>query len=85
MDLDSKEQVGKINDIVTETIISPLQPTLIPSDEHPTTQEVIHKPHETVNSELHPISNVEILDMHELPPGSTIGVSQTRYDLKFEA
>ena len=41
---DPKEQVGETTDVVSEVIVSLLQFTLIPSDEHPTEQEVNPKP-----------------------------------------
>ena len=66
--------------------------TQIPSDEHSKTQQVIlvsheliPEPHEIVDCEIEPISNIEIPDMYELPSRSTRGVPTKRYGSEFEA
>ena len=41
IDQDPKEQVGETTNVVSEVIVSPLQPILVLSDGHPKPQEVI--------------------------------------------
>ena len=82
-DPDPKEQVGKNTDVVFEVIVSPLQFTLVPSDEHSIEQEVTPEP--TVDESNDDVPNVDIRSRYELPPRSTRGVHPKRYDLEFDS
>ena len=44
IDPNLKEQVGETTDVVSEVIVSLLQFTPVPSNEHPTEQEVTREP-----------------------------------------
>ena len=83
IDQDPKEQVGETTDIVSEAIVSPLQFIPVPSDEHPTEQEVTPEP--IIDTSNDDAPSVDIPSRYELPPRSTRGVPPKRYDPEFES
>ena len=58
---DPKEQVGETIDVVTEDTVSPVLTTLIPSNEHATSQEVILEPQQVIDN------NPDSIDSNDVP------------------
>ena len=83
IDSDPKEHVGETTDVASEVIVSPLQSTPVPSNEHPTEQEVTPEPLIDISND--DVPSVDIPNRYELPPRSTIGVPPKRYDAEFES
>ena len=83
-DTGPKEQVGETINVVSDDIVSPLQSTLVTTNEHPIPQEVSSEQVHTISNNPINIVNVSVPNKYELPPRSTWGVLPKRYDPEFE-
>lgn len=92
IDSDSKDQVSKTIDVVSEVIESPLQPTVVvlPID-NPEPQEVISDVPQVIDNNFDDAINVVVVDTdipnrYELPAKITKGIQPFRkYDHDFKA
>ena len=92
--LDPQEQIGKITNVNTKTIVSPFLYPSFPSEEHPTprevileviSQEVIPVSHDIVTGATNTIPSDDIPNMYELPLRSGREIPSNRYYIEFEA
>ena len=84
-DMEPKEQVRETINVVSDDIVSPLQSTLVTTNEHPIPQEVSSQQVHTISNNPINIVTISVPNRYELPPKSKWGVLPKRYDPEFEA